>query len=210
MNVKVGVVLGAALLAACGSGKATTAKTDARATTTTRPLEIAGLRPGMPASQVRPILEAAGWKVEAFPGEDWNEFVRHKADIRLRKPITIRYSSDGVQLFRARKGEEDVYATISPTPQGGQVKVVGYRAPQAGRSLEQIRSEIAKRYGPLPYSRGEKLYGDPKGEDPALELVLNSEGMKLTLNEGGRASNAWQAMLDRAVNEKVGAVGSSY
>ncbi|MGT2515148.1 hypothetical protein ACVOMT_13770 [Sphingomonas panni] len=108
--------------------------------------DIAGIRPGMKAADAVALLRRTGWTVSADPGNSWLEVVE-EAVARRRNEIPPTSARSGVYAYNAAKGEETVRANIVPTPDGGRVGLVQYRAPQAGRSHEQIlrRSDLSLR-----------------------------------------------------------------
>jgi hypothetical protein len=122
------------LLAACGS--ATMASEDAQAKTaaaTTKPLDIAGLCPGMKTTDALALVKQGGWAVRANPGDSWAETVEQAVAQRLQK-LPPSSKRTGVYSYSATKGEETLSFNIDPTPDGGRVGLVQYRAPQAGRT----------------------------------------------------------------------------
>lgn len=172
--------------------------------------DIAGIRPGMKAADVVALLQRTGWTVSADPGDSWLEVVE-EAVARRRNDIPPTSARSGVYNYNAAKGEETVRANIVPTPDGGRVGLVQYRAPQAGRSHEQIRAEVIARYGPSIYGPRQRLLIAPQGKlGETMSLEVDSTGMRLTLSPSSAADREARALVDRAVTARLGAVGTSF
>ena len=173
-------------------------------------LDIAGIRPGMKAADAVALLRRAGWTVTADPGNSWAEVVE-EAVARRRNQIPPTSARSGVYNYNGVKGEETVRVNIVPTPDGGRVGVVGYRAPEAGRSYAQIRAEVIARYGPSIYGPRQGVLIAPQGKDGAtMSLEVDSTGMHLMLLPGSAADREARALVDRAVTARLGAVGKSF
>ncbi len=200
-----------ALLAACGS--ASVAEQDAAAQTAVaaKPLTIAGVRIGMPATEVQAALASDGWKVETFPGYDWATAVEEQKR-QQRGASSFDLPRTGLAAIQAKKGDEALIVEFRPVPSGAEVKVVKYEAPMAGRTGAQLRAQLTQRYGaptraaspqlPLDLtwcSAGEpcrSAYGATKPALRAQEDVYHKA--KLILMVGSDAERAWQAQLQRA------------
>lgn len=188
------------------------AHNEARAqATAAKPLDIAGVRPGMSAAASLEVLDSAGWTIEVFPGPSWEEAVDLAVAQRLNKSTTFLPQRSGVHSYRGTKGEETISFEVKPTPEGGRVGSVSYRAPQAGRTYEQIKGEVARRYG-APTSAPERSLSIARQgkEGPSLALHVDSTGMQLILTAGIAADREARAIVDKAVNAKIGAVGQSF
>lgn len=178
--------------------------------TAPKPLDIAGIRPGMKTADAVAHLRRTGWTVTADPGNSWLEVVE-EAVARRRNEIPPTSARSGVYDYNAAKGEETVRVNIVPTPDGGRVGLVQYRAPQAGRSHEQIRAEVIARYGPSIYGPRQRLLIAPQGKlGETLSLEVDSTGMRLTLSPSSAADREARALVDRAVTARLGAVGTSF
>lgn len=176
----------------------------------TKLLDIAGIRPGMRATDAVALLRRTGWTVSADPGNSWLEVVE-EAVARRRNEIPPTSARSGVYDYNAAKGEETVRVNIVPTPDGGRVGLVQYRAPQAGRSHEQIRAEVIARYGPSIYGPRQRVLIAPQGKDgETMSLEVDSTGMRLTLSPSSAADREARALVDRAVTARLGAVGTSF
>lgn len=176
----------------------------------TKLLDIAGIRPGMKATDAVALLRRTGWTVSADPGNSWLEVVE-EAVARRRNEIPPTSARSGVYDYNAAKGEETVRVNIVPTPDGGRVGLVQYRAPQAGRSHEQIRAEVIARYGPSIYGPRQRVLIAPQGKDgETMSLEVDSTGMRLTLSPSSAADREARALVDRAVTARLGAVGTSF
>lgn len=173
-------------------------------------LDIAGIRPGMKGADAVVLLQKTGWTVTADPGNSWAEVVE-EAVARRRNQIPPTSARSGVYNYNAAKGEETVRVNIVPTPDGGRVGVVGYRAPEAGRSYAQIRAEVIARYGPSIYGPRQRVLIAPQGKDGAtMSLEVDSTGMHLMLLPGSAADREARALVDRAVSARLGTVGKSF
>ncbi len=204
------------LLAACGS--ASVAEQDAAAQTrvaqtrvAAKPLTIAGVRIGMPATEVQAALASDGWKVETFPGYDWATAVEEQKR-QQRGASSFDLPRTGLATIQANKGDEALIVEFRPVPSGAEVKIVKYEAPMAGRTGAQLRAQLTQRYGiptraaspqlPLDLtwcSVGEpcrSAYGTAKPALHAQEDVYHKA--KLILMAGSDAERAWQAQLQRA------------
>lgn len=176
----------------------------------TKLLDVAGIRPGMKAADAVAILRRTGWTVTADPGNSWAEVVE-EAVARRRNQIPPTSARSGVYDYNGVKGEETVRVNIVPTPDGGRVGVVGYRAPEAGRSYAQIRAEVIARYGPSIYGPRQGVLIAPQGKDGAtMSLEVDSTGMHLMLLPGSAADREARALVDRAVSARLGTVGKSF
>ena len=135
-----------ALLAACGS--ASVAEQDATAQTrvAAKPLTIAGVRVGMPGTEVQAALTRDGWKVETFPGYDWATTVEEQKR-QQRGASSFDLPRTGLATIQAKKGDEALIVEFRPVPAGAEVKVVKYEAPMAGRTSAQLRAQLTQRYG---------------------------------------------------------------
>lgn len=172
--------------------------------------DIAGIRPGMKVADAVALLQRTGWTVRANPGDSWAEVVAD-AVARRRDQMPPNSARSGVYSYSAAKGEESVSLNVTPTPDGGRVGLVQYRAPQAGRSHEQIRAEVIARYGPSIYGPRQRVMIAPQGEDGAtMSLEVDSTGMRLMLLPGSAADREARALVDRAVTARLGAVGKSF
>lgn len=173
-------------------------------------LDIAGIRPGMKPVDAVALLQRTGWTVNADPGNSWLEVVE-EAVARRRNEIPPTSAQSGVYNYNAAKGEETVRVNIVPTPDGGRVGLVQYRAPQAGRSHEQIRAEVIARYGPSIYGPRQRVLIAPQGKlGEMMSLEVDSTGMRLTLSPSSAADREARALVDRAVTGRLGAVGTSF
>lgn len=145
MMTRITATAALALLAACGS--ASVAEQEAAAQTTAAPPPtIAGIRIGMPATEVQATLAGAGWKVATSPGEDWAATVDHETK-RQRDVFPIEEPRNGIEVLNATKGDEQLIVEFQPMPAGDAVQLVKYVAPAAGRTPEQIAAEMTWRYG---------------------------------------------------------------
>ncbi len=199
------------LLAVSGTASVpSVAQPQKTALNTVKALDIAGIRPGMKATDAVALLQRTGWTVNADPGNSWLEVVE-EAVARRRNEIPPTSAQSGVYNYNAAKGEETVRVNIVPTPDGGRVGVVGYRAPEAGRSYAQIRAEVIARYGPSIYGPRQGVLIAPQGKDGAtMSLEVDSAGMHLMLLPGSAADREARALVDRAVTARLGAVGKSF
>ncbi len=211
MMTRITATAALALLAACGS--ASVAEQDAAAQTrvAAKPLAIAGVRIGMPATEVQTALTRDGWKVETFPGYDWATAVEEQKR-QQRGASSFDLPRTGLATIQAKKGDEGLSVEFRPVPSGAEVKAVKYEAPMAGRTGAQLRAQLTQRYGaptraaspqlPLDLtwcSAGEpcrSAYGAAKPALHAQEDVYHKA--KLILMEGGDTERAWQAQLQRA------------
>lgn len=173
-------------------------------------LDIAGIRPGMKTADAVALLQRTGWTVRTNPGDSWAEVVAD-AVARRRDQIPPTSARSGVYSYSAAKGEESVSLNVTPTPDGGRVGLVQYRAPQAGRSHEQIRAEVIARYGPSIYGPRQRVLIAPQGKlGETMSLEVDSTGMHLTLSPSSAADREARALVDRAVTARLGAVGTSF
>lgn len=177
----------------------------------TRTFDIARVRPGMKAAEAAAILERGGWTIETHKGDSWNEAVERAADRWLNRMTEMYKPQTGVAGYRGTKSEERVSVGITPSPDGGRVSQISYHAPQAGRSDQQIRADVIRRYGPPTSGPRQRLRIAPQGDaGQALTLDVEATGMILKLVPGSIADRAAQATFDRAVDAKVGKVGTSF
>ncbi len=210
MTIRIATMAGLALFGACGSVPVTGNEAQA-AVAAARTFDIAGVRPGMKAAEAVAILERGGWAIETHKGDSWNEAVERAVDRRLDRMTGMYTPQTGVEGYRGTKSEESVSVSITPSPDGGRVGQISYHAPQAGRSDQQIRADVIRRYGAPTSSPRQRLRIAPQGDaGQALTLDLGSTGMMLMLVPGSIADRAAQATLDRAVDAKVGKVGTSF
>lgn len=207
------VLVAAAMLAAC-SGQGSAAGQAQAAQQPASRLDVAGVRPGMSAGDVRATLERAGWKVQSSPGQDWAAAVREEAGRQSTNWQPGYTPPKGIADIDASKGDETLHINMQPLPAGPVVKQIHYVAPMAGRTAEDVRATMLKRYGkPDIQSRagaaslsmtwctgGERCRGYWGAARPAL-LVEQDAYDKLNIYEtqGDDADRAWQASVKRAV-----------
>ncbi len=222
MKAKTGLIGMACLLAACGGGAGETeAQAEDRSGPTRPSLDVAGLRPGMQSNEARRLLDAAGWKVETEAGEDWNATVDHEIK-RQRNVFPIEEPKRGVASITANKDDEEIFAQMRPQPAGDVVTTVRYTAPKAGRSTDELRAQMTRRYGAADRSAGAGLpvdmtwcsagercrdaYGAAK---PALGVREQSSGkLVIYMGDGSEADRVWRAALDKAVAARSGSKAS--
>jgi len=213
MRIKAGLLMMTTMLAACGSGEATSGAAQAQARTKSAVnLSVAGLRIGMSARDARAELERTGWKVEASPGEDWAAAVDHEIKSQ-RNVFPIEEPKNGVAVLNATKGDETLVAEFRPTRGGDALKLAKYAAPAAGRTPQEIGADLTKRYGKPGVSTAtggvyeaswctggdpcRQIWGNPH---PGLEAKLDVYGkLKIALFQGGAAEQAWRTEVKRAV-----------
>ena len=211
MMTRITATAALALLAACGSASVAEQDASAQTRVAATPLTIAGVRIGMPATEVQAALARNGWKVETFPGSDWATAVEEQKR-QQRGASSFDLPRTGLATIQAKKGDEALIIEFRPVPAGAEVKVVKYEAPMAGRTGAQLRAQLTQRYGkptraaspqlPLDLtwcSAGEpcrSAYGTAKPALHAQEDVYHKA--KLILMEGGDTERAWQAQLQRA------------
>lgn len=224
MSVKAGMVLVAVALAACGGGGA---PDEAQAqVAAARSYDVAGVSIGMDAKAAEAALESAGWQVKGYAGHDWKQTVDKAVAYQRHQPF---YSPPaGIGGYAGTKGAEEIDVELHPTPDGGRVAKVTYRAPIAGRTSAGFRAELAKRYGQPTFARA-PLYrdgavwcsrGDAKCVGTRIPARLpyltasyddGSGGrVKLILAEGSAAEAGWTAQRDAAVEAKMGGAKSSF
>lgn len=217
MTFRIGAMAAVALLAACGSQGGGSAEAQAQVATT--PLEVAGVSIGMPQKRVEQVLEAAGWSLQSSPGHGWKQTIEREVARQNRAPIFP--TPDAIGGWVARKGNEALEITLRPTTEGATVEKVIYRAPIAGRTSAQFRSEMVKRYG-RPTIDKAPLYGDgavwcSAGDPrcvgtkaparlPWLTAAYNdgSRGrVTIILADGTAGQRAWEAARDGAMRASV-------
>lgn len=210
-----------ALLAACGSASVVDNGAAAQAPSATKPLVIAGVSIGMSATAAQTALARDGWNVEVFPGLDWATAVR-KEVVRQRNLPVYDFPRRGTESLRATKGDETMVVEFHPVASGAKVSKVAYSAPTAGRTKEQLRTQLVERYGTPtrtapPQSNllmdwctgGEKCRSAYGAAKPAMHADEDSyRKLQLLLLEGVDAERAWQAELQRAVGREMPAKSS--
>ena len=182
---------------------------------TAKPLDVAGVRPGMTADAALALLKRDGWSVQPVEGDTWDETVARAVDRRRGTFTTISAPKTGIGGYKASKGEESVSVEVHPTPQGGEVGTVSYRAPWAGRPFEQLRADLHRRYGtptfePPAGRQGRIVYQRQGRIGPVLSFEPESGGPIIQLTEGVPAEQAWLAAVDRAVSAKLGTPKTSF
>ncbi len=219
------IMVGAALLAACGDAGAgaNEAQAQARAGDPARRLDIAGVTPGMYAAEAERVLRQQGWKVDVVRGQSWSELVDYESE-RQRNGSPDLSRKTGIEALDAAKGDEHLEVKMHPVAAGAQVSVVNYVAPLAGRSYDQIRAQMVKRYGePDRSSRpgaptdliycggGVRCTSALSSPKQAMSVgLLSATNLRINLLEGGDAERAWRTSLDRAVASKMGGGGKSF
>ena len=159
---------------------------------------------------MKATLERMGWSTETFPGTDWAAEVENEAG-RQRNRMVLDQPRRGIETIQARKGDEQMIVSMRATPTGSIVKVAKYEAPLAGRTLDQIRTEMQRRYGPASISQpgpsvdmtwcmgGERCrssYGTANGALHVSTDVYNK--LLIVMDEGVTAERAWRAKLAAA------------
>lgn len=223
MMTRITAITGLALLAACGS--ASVAEQDATAqpaNAAAKPLTIAGLRTGMSATDVQGTLTREGWKVETFPGRDWTTTVEEERR-RQRNASSFDMPRKGIETIQANKGDEALIISFRPIAAGAVVKHVAYEAPMAGRSADQLRTQMVQRYGKPDVSAptqvppdmtwcsgGERCPMAPGAIKPAMNVKEDVyHKLQMHLYDGVEADRAWQAAVQRAAGDG-GSVKSSF
>lgn len=177
-------------------------------------LDVAGVTPGMAAADAERILRGGGWSLEPYRDDSWKKTVE-KARARQRGQF-VTGAPDGLGGWDGRKGEERLEVRLHPTPGGGIVEGVVYRAPLAGRTSARFRSDLAQRYG-TPTVSNASLYrdgavwcsaGDAEcargrggGRLPYIVSAFDeaaSGQVRLMLFEGSSAKASWERMRDAA------------
>ena len=136
----------AVLLTACGSGGSAAEQHQAGQASAAK-LDVAGVRPGMSTAEVIAKLDRAGWKASPFPGRDWATEVAEEKG-RQSGRLVMDSARNGVETVTGRKGDEEIIVEMEAVPAGAVAKLVRYTAPMAGRTGEQVRSQMVQRYGP--------------------------------------------------------------
>ncbi len=106
---------------------------------------------------------------------------------------------------------------------GRRLSAVNYVSPLAGRSYDQIRMQMVKRYGEpdrgsppgapvdLTYCGGARCTNAFGSSKMALGVgVRSGTDLRINLLEGVEAERDWRAGLDRAVASKMGGGGKSF
>ncbi len=221
MMTRITATAALALLAACGSASVAEQNAAAQTTAASKPLTIAGIRIGMPATEVQATLAAAGWKVATSPGEDWAATVDHEKK-RQRDVFPIEEPRNGIAVLNATKGDESLIVEFQAMPAGDAVKLVKYVVPAAGRTPEQIAAEMTKRYGKPGTSRiVHPIYeaswctgGDPcrqiwGNQHQGLAAALDVYGkLNISLSQGVAAERAWRSAVSRAAGGGTAAKSS--
>lgn len=221
MMTRIAATAALALLAACGSASVAEQKATAQTGVTATALTVAGVRIGMPATDVQAALVRDGWKVETFPGYDWATSVEEQKR-QQHGASSFDLPRTGLATIQASKGDESLIVEFRPVPSGSEVKVVKYEAPMAGRTGAQLRAQLTQRYSAPTRAASPQLpldltwcgagepcrsaYGAAKPALHAKEDVYHKA--KLILTEGGDTERAWQAQLQRAAGGGASAKSS--
>jgi hypothetical protein len=213
MIMRTGTVLAATLLAACGSMAAPGNGAQAQvAATSAKPLAIAGIKIGMEGTTAASVLKRDGWVVTAVPGDTWKEAVADKVHRQRNHGVSTAYTRTGVGGYMAEKWDEMLSVTLVPTPRGGVVDLVDYRAPYAGRTFEDIRRQLVAKFGPptsapRPGATGFVLWRANPDADSVLFDGAARE-VSFGLHSGRSESAARKAALDGAVALQMGTKSS--
>jgi len=211
------IMVGAAMLAACGNAGAGAKEAQAQAGSSARRLDVAGVAPGMSAAEAARVLRQQGWKVDVVPGQSWSEMVDYEAE-RQRNGSPDLSRRTGIEALDATKGDEHLEVKMHPVAAGAQVSVVNYVAPLAGRSYDQIRAQMVKRYGEPDRSSpagaptdltycggGVRCTSAFSSQKAAMNVgVQSATKLRINLFEGGDAERSWRAKLDGAVASRMG------
>ena len=207
------MVIGAALLAACGaSGQG---DGQAKAAATTKPMDVAGVRLNMTLAEAEAAMKAGGWTIERYTDKSWDQTVDNAISIRRTQMGKMFVRSEGVGGLNGRKGDESLGVVFAQTPQGERVQQVDYAAPRGNRSDAEFRADLVRRYGQAVVAAGSNhgplLYYTPQGrEGPTLTTIIDSTRFRLDLDRGVTALRAWTASVDRAATAKAGPIGKSF
>ena len=155
MMTRITATAALALLAACGSASVAEQDASAQTRVAAKPLTIAGVRIGMPATEVQAALARNGWKVETFPGYDWATAVEEQKR-QQRGASSFDLPRTGLATIQAKKGDEALIIEFRPVPAGAEVKVVWGEPDGGTRKLtvephEQI--EVRAIVSPAPYAK---------------------------------------------------------
>lgn len=183
--------------------------------------DIAGVRIGMTLDEARRVLESKGFKTEVTAKAPSFETAIDTEVKRFRGEYNSNYwTRDGVGTLSATKpGERMTLSGIAPGPNGGTVLSVGYMPDMAGRSVEELRAQMISRYGqPKETTQRGMLWCAPtdpcdirRNAKQSLSYVDSSAMYEtLSLDAGSEARATAKAVLDKAVQAKVGKPTSSF
>lgn len=213
MMTRITAITGLALLAACGSASVAEQDATAQPANAAKPLTIAGVRIGMSATDVQATLAREGWKVETFPGRDWTTTVEEERR-RQRNASSFDLPRKGIETIQANKGDEALIISFRPIAAGATVKHVAYEAPMAGRSADQLRTQMVQRYGKPDVSAstqvppdmtwctgGERCRMAPGATKPAMNVKEDVyHKLQMHLYDGVETDRGWQAEVQRAAH----------
>ena len=175
---------------------------------------IAGVRIGMTLDEARRVLESKGFKTEVtMKGHSFEEKVAEEI-AKVRRTGFAQSNTAGAVEVTARKPGEQVVVSVAPGPNGGSIKHVSYFPEPTGRSVEELRAQMIKRYGqPTQTVQNVMLWcaaSDPCDWRRNAKPSLSYNGVSLSLEPGAEAKAAAKATLDAAVRAKVGNPTSSF
>lgn len=132
------------LLSACGAAaeqKQPQVKSEAKRVSA---FGVAGITPGMTASQVSIAASRAGYRMtNQEQGPDWVLHLRRSSGAKFEFSDKLT----GVSEQTYRRGGEDITVTFIPMPQGPVATDVHYSAPLAVLDFAAASAELTRRYG---------------------------------------------------------------
>lgn len=177
-------------------------------------LELAGVRIGMAAREVAPLLVAAGYRpFQGGVGLSWDGSVADRARQRgVRLPATDRVPSWASFV----KGEEYVEVQYRQTPTGAVVSEVSYTINAEAIAPQRFRAVLLARYGRSGWDNGGEVLYCSRGErvcnqwayvqglqHPSIFVMLGGHQHRITLKSGGRIEEAHEAALRAEVDRRA-------
>ena len=171
------------LLAACGQSDAAPAGQSKKPTAqrSERVYAVAGVTPGMGASQVVSAAQAAGYRlVGSDEGEDWAAAMK-KATTGDRYRLFEKLNGLGGHEFK--KGSESLTVDYVAMPSGPVAYLVHYGAPVETLDLQAARQSLTQRYGPSTFS-GERWAQWCSKPARSPQECLRSSHLSVSLGNG--------------------------
>lgn len=208
----------ALLATACGQSGAGGSAAEAK-TAAARVLDVGGVTIGMPIAEARRMLEAKGYRMSTTNGPGWNAALAMEIEKAKGNPYPPGGDRSGITaLYADKDGEQIGMTSITPTPGGGAVDVVSYKASLSGRSKEEMRASVRAKYGKptMDDGKGFMLWcavGDTclpdKNRQPRLRYQDGAEA-ELSLDPGLDHVEAVRNRMKAAVVAKVGKPKTSF
>ncbi|HEX8312479.1 MAG TPA: hypothetical protein VF614_14250, partial [Chthoniobacteraceae bacterium] len=141
-----------------------------------QPLQLAGIRVGMPSAEVGPALQAAGYRRnQSGDGPSWEGTV---ARLAAQRSVRLPIGGQVTAWESFVKGAERVEVRYRPTPAGAVVHEVSYTITADALAPQRLRALLLARYGRSSWDNGAEFLYCTRGER-VCNLLAHGQGLQL-------------------------------